>query len=212
METREALRHIFWLGGASGSGKSTIAKLVAAQHGLALQHRDQWNEVHARRVDPQRQPNMAWVIERKQWLRTGEGSSDVSTKEVLHHLIRSQHEDWAFTLEDLRGEPIETPTLLEGARLIPDVVLPQIQDRRRAAWLVPSAELLSEQVLTQSIERFGAAGTDVEAAVQRRLLQMVAQSEAIARAAEDQGGTVLRFETEEERDQLPDNLAGAYGL
>jgi adenylate kinase family enzyme len=30
----EALRHVYWIGGGSGAGKSTIARRIAAQHGL----------------------------------------------------------------------------------------------------------------------------------------------------------------------------------
>jgi polynucleotide 5'-kinase involved in rRNA processing len=30
------LRHVYWIGGASGSGKSTIARRLADKHGLRL--------------------------------------------------------------------------------------------------------------------------------------------------------------------------------
>ena len=31
---RDQLQHVYWIGGGSGAGKSTIARRVAAQHGL----------------------------------------------------------------------------------------------------------------------------------------------------------------------------------
>ena len=33
------LRHVYWIGGASGSGKSTIARRLADRHGLRLDRR-----------------------------------------------------------------------------------------------------------------------------------------------------------------------------
>src|ERR1043165_6663256 len=31
---QEQLRHVYWIGGGSGAGKSTVARRVAAEHGL----------------------------------------------------------------------------------------------------------------------------------------------------------------------------------
>ena len=33
---QEQLRHVYWIGGGSGAGKSTIARRIAAEHGLQL--------------------------------------------------------------------------------------------------------------------------------------------------------------------------------
>ena len=33
---RERLGHVYWIGGGSGAGKSTIARRVAERHGLHL--------------------------------------------------------------------------------------------------------------------------------------------------------------------------------
>ncbi len=33
---RARLRHVYWIGGASGAGKSTVARRIAAAHGLYL--------------------------------------------------------------------------------------------------------------------------------------------------------------------------------
>lgn len=34
------LRHVYWLGGGSGAGKSTIARRIAAHHGLHVYDTD----------------------------------------------------------------------------------------------------------------------------------------------------------------------------
>lgn len=46
---RARLRHVYWLGGGSGAGKSTIARRVAAEHGLHLYSTDDVMPEHASR-------------------------------------------------------------------------------------------------------------------------------------------------------------------
>ena len=46
---RERLRHVYWIGGGSGAGKSTIARRLAARHGLRLYATDEVMADHARR-------------------------------------------------------------------------------------------------------------------------------------------------------------------
>src|SRR5690349_16643909 len=43
------LRHVYWLGGGSGAGKSTIARRIAASHGLRLYATDPVMSDHGRR-------------------------------------------------------------------------------------------------------------------------------------------------------------------
>ena len=45
----ERLRHVRWIGGGSGAGKSTIAGLLAEEYGLRLYHSDDTQSAHAAR-------------------------------------------------------------------------------------------------------------------------------------------------------------------
>jgi uridine kinase len=47
------LRRVCWLGGASGAGKSTIARRLAAKHGLVLYSTDEAMASHASRWRPE---------------------------------------------------------------------------------------------------------------------------------------------------------------
>src|SRR4051812_6830238 len=46
---RERLRHVYWIGGGSGAGKSTVARRLAAQRGLHVYSTDDAMADHARR-------------------------------------------------------------------------------------------------------------------------------------------------------------------
>jgi len=53
---QEQLRHVYWIGGGSGAGKSTIARRIAAEHGLQLYATDDVMPDHSRRSTPERCP------------------------------------------------------------------------------------------------------------------------------------------------------------
>jgi adenylylsulfate kinase-like enzyme len=50
---RAPLRHVYWIGGGSGAGKSTVARRMAARHGLRLYATDDLMSDHARRSTAQ---------------------------------------------------------------------------------------------------------------------------------------------------------------
>jgi hypothetical protein len=53
---REQLRHVYWIGGGSCAGKSTIARRIADQHGLNLYPTDDVMAEHSRRIKPEECP------------------------------------------------------------------------------------------------------------------------------------------------------------
>ena len=54
---REELEHVYWIGG-SGAGKSTIARRLAARHGLRLYVTDDVMPDHAGRSAPADTPHL----------------------------------------------------------------------------------------------------------------------------------------------------------
>jgi putative ribosome biogenesis GTPase RsgA len=53
---RDPLRHVYWIGGGSGAGKSTIARRIAARHGLRVYATDDAMADHAGRSSPEECP------------------------------------------------------------------------------------------------------------------------------------------------------------
>ena len=56
---RARLRHVYWIGGGSGAGKSTIARRIAAQYGLHVYSSDEVMPDHASRSTPQDAPYLS---------------------------------------------------------------------------------------------------------------------------------------------------------
>lgn len=53
------LRHVYWIGGGSGAGKSTIARRSATRHGLRLYSTDDAMPDHAGRATPEDAPYLS---------------------------------------------------------------------------------------------------------------------------------------------------------
>jgi predicted kinase len=49
---RGCLKNVYWIGGGSGAGKSTIARRVGRQHGLHVYATDDVMSDHAARMRP----------------------------------------------------------------------------------------------------------------------------------------------------------------
>lgn len=129
----ERLRHIRWLGGGSGAGKSTIARRVAAEHGLRVYATDDAMGDHARWSTPDRAPLlhafMAMEMDER-WLHR-------SPREMLGTFPWFQGEGFELIVEDLLRLPPEPGVIVEGFRLLPRLVQPLLSRPGQAVWLLP---------------------------------------------------------------------------
>ncbi|MDQ1733211.1 MAG: hypothetical protein QOK10_3370 [Pseudonocardiales bacterium] len=132
---RERLRHVRWIGGASGAGKSTIARHLAARHGLAVYSTDDVMVDHARRSTPEEAPQLSRFMEMTmddRWL----GQSPEAMLKSFHWF---RGEGFDLMVEDLRGLPQQPGVIAEGFRLLPHLVAP-LAERGRLVWLLPTPE------------------------------------------------------------------------
>src|SRR5260370_41709548 len=56
---RARLKHVYWIGGASGAGKSTVARRVAGQHNLYVYGTDDVMSEHAGHMLPEDAPYLS---------------------------------------------------------------------------------------------------------------------------------------------------------
>lgn len=128
------LRHVRWLGGGSGAGKSTVARQLASGYGLRLYSCDESIAEHARRASaaaaPLLQAFLAMDMDER-WVNR--------TPEEMYQTFPWFHgEGFGLMLEDLLALPEAPSIIVEGFRLLPRLVAPLLSQPHQAAWLVPT--------------------------------------------------------------------------
>ena len=133
---REQLEHVRWIGGGSGAGKSTIARRVAARHGLRVYATDDVMADHAARSTPEDCPSLHRFIAMNMDERWVNRSPE--TMFETFHWFRGEGFD--MILEDLLRLPRKPGVVAEGFRLLPHLVQPFVAVPGHAVWLLPTPE------------------------------------------------------------------------
>jgi len=129
------MQHVRWIGGGSGAGKSTVARKLAADHGLRLYHTEPFSRYVGRAdagATPLLQEFMAMDMDER-WVNR----SPAVMLETFHGF---QGEGFDLVLEDLRALPPDPPVLAEGFSLLPRLVAPLLSGPQQAVWLLPTPE------------------------------------------------------------------------
>jgi 2-phosphoglycerate kinase len=130
------LRNVYWIGGASGAGKSTIARRLADKYGLRLYSTDEAMRDHGRRYLPEDGPNLTEFTKMsmdQRWV-------DRSPQTMLETFHWFQGEGFGFIIEDLLALPPDQGVIAEGFRLLPHLVKPLLHDPSHCVWLIPTPE------------------------------------------------------------------------
>ncbi|HZI35811.1 MAG TPA: hypothetical protein VFD61_08690 [Gaiellales bacterium] len=129
------LQHVHWIGGGSGAGKSTVARQLAADHGLRLYHTEPFSR-YVGRADPGATP----LLQEFMAMDMDERWVNRSPEVMLETFHGFQGEGFDLVLEDLRTLPPDPPVLAEGFSLLPRLVAPLLSGPRQAVWLLPTPE------------------------------------------------------------------------
>ena len=133
---REQLQHVYWIGGGSGSGKSTIARRIAAQHGLRVYATDEVMADHARRTTPEDSP----LLHRFMAMDMDERWVNRPPKTLLETFHWFQGEGFNMIIEDLLSLPREPGIIVDGFRLLPRLVKPLLSIPAHAVCLLPTPD------------------------------------------------------------------------
>jgi hypothetical protein len=133
-DLRDRLRHVRFIGGGSGSGKSTVARRLSAEHHL----RPYETETFSRYLDalsPADAPLLhafAAMDMDERWL----SRSPEAMRDSFHGF---QGEGFQLVIEDLLALPRQPPVLVEGFTLLPRLVAPLLSHPQQAVWAARSA-------------------------------------------------------------------------
>jgi hypothetical protein len=152
------MRHVYWIGGGSGAGKSTIARRLAERHGWRLYATDDVMGDHARRTTPEEAPLlhefMAMDIDER-WV-----NRPPETMLETFHWFRG--EGFQLIVEDLLRMPRDTCVVVEGFRLLPHLVQPLLTEPGHAVWLLPTPEFRQAALTSRATPGGGFPGRTSE--------------------------------------------------
>lgn len=198
------LRHVYWIGGGSCAGKSTIARRIAAEHGLQLYITDDVMADHAKRSTPADCPLLHKFIAMnmdQRWVNR-------SPAEMLETFHWFRGEGFSMIVEDVLGLPREPALIVEGFRLLPHLVKPLLAARNHAVWLLPTPEF------RQAVANWEFIGktSDPERA-RRNLLERDAMfTQRVCEEAQHLGLNTIDIDLTITDDEVAGKVTKAFGL
>jgi 2-phosphoglycerate kinase len=134
-ELKQALAHVYWLGGSPCSGKSSITRLLAERYHFKTYHCDDAFPAHQQRHVPRQHPTFQKISQ-----MTWDEIWGRPLPALLADEIALYREESSMILDDLLALPQSTPVLAEGTALLPAMVLSHLQNRQQAIWVVPAEQ------------------------------------------------------------------------
>jgi uridine kinase len=131
---------LYWLGGGSCGGKSSVADWLGANWGWHIYHVDEWYENHKARATAVSHPTI-YQLSRlwgdDLWLRP--------VAEQVRTGLDFAREEFALLREDIAAQNASLSQsdvlLVEGFPVIPDLVAPYLLQPHHAFWLMPDPAL-----------------------------------------------------------------------
>jgi hypothetical protein len=208
-ELRARLRHVYWIGGGSGAGKSTTAQHLAARHGLTVYSTDDVMADHGRRSTAHEAPYLdafAAMGMDERWV-----SRSPETMLETFHWFRG--EGFGLIVEDLVQLPAGTGVIAEGFRLLPDLVKPLLADAHRAVWLLPTSRFRRAALTRRgTTAKITGRTSDPDRALRNLLARDQMFTDRLSEQTHRLGLSAIAVDTTMTEHQLTDQVARALGL
>jgi hypothetical protein len=207
---REQLRHVYWIGGGSGAGKSTVARRVAARHGLRVYSTDDVMAEHARRSSRGDCPLLHGFMDMgmdERWV-----NRPPETMLETFHWFRG--EGFHMVVEDLLGLPRERGVIAEGFRLLPRLVGPLLHAPGRGVWLLPTPDFRRAVFEGRGGAAWGflAKTSDPERALRNLLERDRMFTDVLREETARLGLPAVEVDTTTTEDELAGRVADVFGL
>lgn len=204
-----ALTHVYWLGGASGAAKSTIARRLAAAHDMALYGTDEVMGDHGKRCTPEECP---WMEHFKRMTMDERWVS--RTPRVMLETFHWFHgEGFHLILEDLLALPRDRIILAEGFRLLPRLVSPVIASPHQAVWLIPTPRFRAKAFEARgTMWDIPNKTTQPKRALQNLLTRDAMFTKQLEKEAEAQGVATIHVDGRRSEDALLDAVRSHFKI
>jgi hypothetical protein len=137
VDLRTRLRHVLWIGGGTGAGKSSVAIALAERYRFERYNYD-WHDSrdHAERTRADRHPHnatfLAMTLDERWLLRT--------PRQMADETIGGFRERFEMVIDDLLLMPEHPQVVADGFGLLPELVDAVVESPRQAIFLLPTPE------------------------------------------------------------------------
>lgn len=207
---QEQLRHVYWIGGGSAAGKSTIARRLAAEHGLQPYATDDVMPDHAKRSTPEDCPLlhkfMAMDMDQR-WVNRSPG-------EMLETFHWFRGEGFSMIIEDILRQSRESGVIADGFRLLPHLVKPLLAVPSNAVWLIPTPEFRQAVLDSRGGPQWGfiAKTGDPERALRNLLVRDAMFTDRLYEEVKRLGLNTIEVDPTMTEDELAGRVAEALRL
>jgi len=206
---RERLRSVYWIGGGSGAGKSTIARRLSARHSLHLYATDDVMPDHGGRTTPEESPFLYEFIAMdmdERWV-----NRTPATMLETFHWFRG--EGFGLIVDDLLRLPPEPGVIVEGFRLLPHLVQPVLAVPEHAVWLLPTPDFRQAAFDSRgSTWKIAAQTSDPQRALHNLLERDRMFTERLSELTRRLGVPVIEVDATMTEDDLLDRVTDLFGL
>lgn len=204
------LQHVYWIGGGSAAGKSTIAQRIAVQNSLTVYATDDVMAAHARRSSREDSPLLHAFMDMdfdERWVKR----TPQTMLETFHWF---QGEGFNLIVEDLLQLPRDRGVIVEGFRLLPHLVKPLLSEPGQAVWLLPTPEFRETVIENRGGSTWGflARTSDPEGALRNLLERDRMFTEILREETARLGLPAIEVDTTTTEDDLTQRVTAAFGF
>lgn len=200
------LTHVLWIGGATDSGKSTVADILAERWNAGVYHYD--------RHDVRHHQDLAQHHSKYQhFFHTTMDARWVTPepKELYERSLASFQDRFPLVLQDLQSITTQ-PVIAEGFGLTPELVSPLLSHPSQAIWLVPTPQFKSESMLRRNKPSFRGETGDPERATRNLVSRDALLTQHIQSQAGARGLTVWEIDGSVAAEAMADRLENYFRL
>lgn len=207
---RAKLTNVYWIGGGSGGGKSTIAIRLAGEFGLRHYSTDEKIKEHGEKTPPEECP----YVQKFNAMDMDERWLTRSPKEMLEtfHFFRS--ECFNRIVEDLVEIAPDEKVVAEGFRLLPQLVEPLLDNSyHRSVWLLPTPSFRRMAFETRrSLYTIAGKTSDPDKALQNLLERDAMFTERLSTETEELGLPSIDVDESMTEDDLYQRVKSLFKL